>query len=159
MFSYGIHYPQPGFQALTPKESAAMHEVRYRNPLRDRLLARQFVVSIEFVIPESREQFETSIAPVLELAEHIKGDARVDTIGLTDRVKSDDDHDPIRVASLVAEACGKTPIVHLSGKDRDSVWLTEALGRMQAAALENLLLITGDKLKHPPSDRRVHYYD
>ena len=132
---------------------------RYGNLLRDRLERREFVASIEFVTPEASEPFEAAIAPIVELAEHIKADARFHTIAVTDRVKSDDDHDPVRVAARVAEACGKAPTVHLSGKDRDAAWVEDALGRMRGAGLENLLLITGDKVKTPPAGRPVRYRD
>jgi methylenetetrahydrofolate reductase (NADPH) len=132
---------------------------RYRNLLRERLERRDFTAAIEFVTPEASEVLEGAIAPAIELAERIKADPRVDTIAVTDRVRSDRDHDPVVVASRVAEACGKAPTVHLSGKDRDAAWLDSALGRARAAGLENLLLITGDRVKDEPSGRRVRYYE
>src|SRR5437870_9782943 len=131
----------------------------YDNVLRRRLGQAQFVASIEFVTPAAHEPFETAIAPITELAERIKADARFDTIALTDRVKSDHDHDPVRVAAHVAEACGKAPLVHLSGKDRDQAWLLDSLAQMPSAGLENLLLVTGDKMKGAPGDRPIRYYD
>jgi methylenetetrahydrofolate reductase (NADPH) len=136
-----------------------MPDARYRNLLRERLGRREFAAAIEFVTPEASEPLEGAIAPAIELAERIKGDGRVDTIAVTDRVKSDRDHDPVVVASHVAEACGAAPTVHLSGKDRDPAWLDGALGRARAAGLENLLLITGDRVKDEPSGRRVRYHD
>jgi methylenetetrahydrofolate reductase (NADPH) len=132
---------------------------RYVNRARQRLERGEFVASIEFVTPEAHEEFEASIAPIIELAEHVKADSRFDTIALTDRVRSDHDHDPVSVAARVAEASGKSPIVHLSGKDRDPWWIADALRRIQQSGLENLLLITGDKVKNEPTDRRVRYYD
>jgi methylenetetrahydrofolate reductase (NADPH) len=130
-----------------------------RNELRERLSRGEFVVSVEVVTPEASEEFESAIAPITEFAERTKGDARVHTLALTDRVKSDHDHDPIRVAARVAEASGKAPTVHLAGKDRDRPWLVDALARMKGARLENLLLITGDKVKTPAPGRRIRYYD
>lgn len=131
----------------------------YQNLWWEGLRSGQFVASIEFVTPEASEELEGAIAPVIELAEHIKADPRFATIALTDRVKSDRDHDPIVVASRVAEACRKAPIVHLSGKDRDPTWLADALRRATAAGLGNLLLITGDKVKSEPGHRRIRYHD
>jgi methylenetetrahydrofolate reductase (NADPH) len=136
-----------------------MDDAGHDNVLRRRLERRQFVASIEYVTPEAHEAFESAIAPVTELAEHIKADGRFDTIALTDRVKSDYDHDPVRVAARVAEACGKVPIVHLSGKDRDAVWVADALARMRDNGLDNTLLVTGDKVRTAPSGRPVRYYD
>jgi methylenetetrahydrofolate reductase (NADPH) len=131
----------------------------YPNLLRRGLAAGEFVASVEYVTPEVSEPFETAIAPIVDLAEHIKADPRFHTLAITDRVKSDHDHDPVRVAEHVAAACGKAPTVHLSGKDRDGRWLTDALRRMRAAGLENVLMVTGDKVKHPPRDRAVRYLD
>ncbi|MBI4637039.1 MAG: methylenetetrahydrofolate reductase C-terminal domain-containing protein [Candidatus Rokubacteria bacterium] len=136
-----------------------MEAPRHSNELRRRLSGGEWVVSIEFVTPEASEEFEGAIAPIVALGERSKGDPRIHTIALTDRVKSDDDHDPVRVARRVAEASGKAPTVHLSGKDRDPAWLADALGRMREAGLENLLLITGDKVKSPGSHGRVRYHD
>ena len=136
-----------------------MERADYQNLWRDGLRSGQFVASIEFVTPNASEELEAAIAPAIELAEHIKGDPRFAAIALTDRVKSDDDHDPVVVASWVAESCRKAPIVHLSGKDRDPAWLADALGRAEAAGLENVLLITGDKVRSDPADRPVRYHD
>lgn len=124
-----------------------------------RLAAGEFVASIEFVTPEASEEFEVAVSPIVELGSQIKTDPRIHTIAVTDRVKSDDDHDPVRMAGRVAEASGKAPTVHLSGKDRDRPWLLDALVRMQGAGLENLLLITGDRVKAEPGNRPVRYYD
>jgi methylenetetrahydrofolate reductase (NADPH) len=51
------------------------------------------------------------------------------------------------------------PTVHLSGKDRDAAWAADALRRLEAAGLEDLLLVTGDKVRAEPGGRRVRYYD
>jgi len=136
-----------------------VEQPRYANDLRQRISRGEFVVSIEFVTPEASEEFEVAIAPVVALAERLKGDPRIHTVALTDRVKSDHDHDPVRVAARVAEASGKAPTVHLSGKDRDQAWLLDSLAQMPAAGLENLLLVTGDKVKSAPGDRPIRYYD
>jgi methylenetetrahydrofolate reductase (NADPH) len=74
-------------------------------------------------------------------------------------VKSDDDHDPVRVAHRVAEASGKAATVHLSGKDRQPAYVADSLGRMREAGLENLLLVTGDKVKTDRGAEPVRYYD
>ena len=132
---------------------------RYHNALREQVRGGGFAAAIEYVTPEVSEEFEGAVAPIVELAERIKGDPRLHAIALTDRVKSDDDHDPVRVGARIAEVCGKAPTVHLSGKDRDAAWIAGALGRMQAASLENTLLVTGDKVKSAPASRRVRYHD
>lgn len=129
------------------------------NLLRRRLHAGEFVLSVEFVTPAASEALETALGPGLMLAECAKGDARIAAVAVTDRVKSDDDHDPVVVAGRIAEASGKAPLVHLAGKDRDPAWLAAALDRMMALGLDNALLVTGDAVRRPPAGRRVRYYD
>jgi methylenetetrahydrofolate reductase (NADPH) len=136
-----------------------MAEAGYRNVVRERIENGDFAAIIEFTTPEASEEFETAIAPIVELGARIRDDARVAGVALTDRVKSDDDHDPVRVAHRVAQASGKATTVHLSGKDRDPAYVADALGRMRHLGLENLLLVTGDKLKSDAGGRAVRYYD
>lgn len=131
----------------------------YRNALREGISRGEFVACVEFVTPTTSEEFEVGIAPLIELGERVKGDSRVHAIAVTDRVKSDDDHDPVLVAQRVAEASGKVPTVHVAGKNRERESALGALGRARAAGLENVLLITGDKVKSQPGDRHVRYYD
>jgi methylenetetrahydrofolate reductase (NADPH) len=71
-------------------------------------------------------------------------DDRVAAVALTDRVPSTTTHDPVALAPRVAELSGKTPLVHLSGKNRSAANVQEHLERLAAAGLENVLLVTGD---------------
>lgn len=141
------------------RRSLQQRHGRYANELRRCLSKGGFAVSVEFVTPPAAEVFEQAVAPAVELAERVKGDRRFHTVAVTDRVKSDEDYDPLMVAKRIAEVSGKTPTVHLAGKDRDRRWLQEQLLRMAEAGLENVLLVTGDRLKHEPGNRPVRYYD
>jgi methylenetetrahydrofolate reductase (NADPH) len=132
---------------------------KYLNVVREQVQTGGFAAVIEFTTPESSEEFEAAIAPIIELGARIKDDPRVAGVALTDRVKSDDDHDPVRVAHRVAEASGKATTVHLSGKDRDPAYVADALVRMRRAGLENVLLVTGDKVKRDRGGDVVRYYD
>jgi methylenetetrahydrofolate reductase (NADPH) len=136
-----------------------MPQPKYRNVVRERLENGGFAAVIEFTTPEAGEDFVTAIAPVVELGERIKDDPRVAGVALTDRVKSDHDHDPVRVADRVAAASGKATTVHLSGKDRQPSYVADALFRMRELSLENVLLVTGDKLKSDRGREKVRYYD
>lgn len=136
-----------------------MARARYHNMVREQIGTGRFAVVIEVTTPEASEAFEGAIAPIVELGEQIKADPRIAGVALTDRVKSDHDHDPVRVAHRVAEASGKATTVHLSGKDRQPDYVAGALRRMGGLGLENLLLVTGDKVKGDPGARRVCYYD
>jgi methylenetetrahydrofolate reductase (NADPH) len=136
-----------------------MAQAGYRNVVREQLEHGGFAAVVEFTTPEASEEFEGAIAPIVELGQRIKSDPRVAGVALTDRVKSDHDHDPVRVAHRVAEASGKAPTVHLSGKDRQPAYVADALRRMREAGLENLLLVTGDKVKSDRGAEPVRYYD
>jgi methylenetetrahydrofolate reductase (NADPH) len=129
------------------------------NRLRDALSTRRFAVMVEVVTPPRDVELTAALAPALGLARAVAGDARVDALSVTDRVRSDDDHDPVHVAAMLAAACGVTPVVHLSGKDRAPEQLARALGGLAEAGLENVLCVTGDRLKAMPADRRVRFLD
>jgi methylenetetrahydrofolate reductase (NADPH) len=127
--------------------------------LHDSLAAGRFTCTVEVVSPTVEEDLETALGPVLALARYAKGEPRISAIAVTDRVKSDRDRDPVDVAHRVALECGKAPLVHLAGKDRGPRDLARSLEWMSGLGLRDVLLVTGDRLKDPPSDRRVRYHD
>ncbi|MBI1734509.1 MAG: methylenetetrahydrofolate reductase C-terminal domain-containing protein, partial [Candidatus Rokubacteria bacterium] len=129
------------------------------NRFRQRLADGRFVITIEIVTPSRDRELGQALAPALMLASGVADDRRVAALGVTDRVRSDDDHDPVRVAVALARASGTTPVVHLSGKDRCPETFDQALGGLAAAGIDNVLCVTGDRLKVPPVDRRVRYLD
>lgn len=138
----------------TPDDGSPME-----NGLREGLAKGRFTVAVEVVTPEQTKALGAALAPILRTARALAQDPRVAGLTVTDRVKSDHDHDPVRVALEVAWASGKAPLVHLSGKDRTEADLEASLARMDALGLENVLCVTGDRLKHPPEDRPVRYVD
>jgi methylenetetrahydrofolate reductase (NADPH) len=93
------------------------------------------------------------------LASAAAGDPRIAGLSVTDRVRSDDDHDPVEVAARVASASGKVPVVHLSGKNRTPADLERGIRRLSELGLPNVLCVTGDRPKAPPPGRRVPYLD
>lgn len=129
------------------------------NRLREALSKGEFAVTVEVVAPERSKELGVALAPILRLARALASDPRLVGLSVTDRVKSDRDHDPIRIALEVAWASGKAPLVHLSGKDRTPADLERSLRRLDELGLENVLCVTGDRLKTPPPDRAVRYLD
>jgi methylenetetrahydrofolate reductase (NADPH) len=129
------------------------------NRLREALDKGRFAVTVELVTPERARPLPEALAPSATLAAGLAGDARVAALGVTDRVRSDDDHDPVRVAAALARVAGTMPLVHLSGKDRTLEDVARSLGALEAAGLANVLCITGDWLKAPPAERPVRYVD
>lgn len=70
-------------------------------------------------------------------------------ITLADRVHSDEDVEPLVTAQAYPEEIEK--ILHFAGKGRDISDFEAFLDRAEAANQKNLLLLTGDKLKHHQS--------
>jgi methylenetetrahydrofolate reductase (NADPH) len=129
------------------------------NRLRAALAQGRFAVTVEIVPPPRDGDVAAALGARLELVHTAARDERIAAFSVADRVLSDDDHDPIAVALVVARAGGTTPLVHLSGKDRGWVQLAWSLGRLAEAGLDNILCVTGDRLKTMPRDRRVSFAD
>src|SRR5207245_9153662 len=125
------------------------------NGVRQGLAGRSFVLTVELATPRTSEPFEQAIAPLLVLAREVRDDPRIDAIALTDRSRSDQDHDPILTGHRVAEEAGKMPIVHWAGKDRILRHLEADLQRAEALGLDTVLLATGERVRRPPGGRPV----
>ena len=129
------------------------------NRLRESLAARRFTITVEVVPPSRGVALDDALAAAMTLARGIAGDDRIAGLSVTDRVLGDDDHDPVTAAVLLARESGKSPLVHLSGKDRTPSQTTRSLEELASAGLENVLCVTGDRLKAMPSDRRVPFLE
>ena len=112
----------------------------------------EFVASCDHVLGEDLVQLDAFVRE-LGRRDEVAG------FSVTDRVHSDSDPDPVKMAATVMEHTGSQPLVHWSGKDRSEHDLHDSLAAMQGAGLENLLLLSGDKLKEPPTDRRPRYLE
>jgi 5,10-methylenetetrahydrofolate reductase len=69
---------------------------------------------------------------------------------VTDRVVSERDPDPVAAASHLSDQSGKQPLVHFSGKGREIKDFQNFLRRLDENGLNNVLCITGDRLKETP---------
>ncbi len=136
-----------------------MSRATYPNHVRESLSTGDFILTIELATPVATVPLDDAIRPLLVLAREIRDDPRVDAIALTDRSRSDHDHDPIVTGHRVAEVSGKLPIIHWAGKDRNLGDLDADLQRAEALGLDTLLLVTGDKVRHQPAGRPVRYLD
>ncbi len=127
--------------------------------MREALAAGRFVLTVEVTSPQASQPFEEAIRPLLALAREVRSDPRIDAIALTDRSRSDNDHDPVAIGGRIADLSGKMPIVHWAGKDRSLRDLEASLRRAETLGLKTFLLVTGDKIRRPPPDRPVRYLD
>ncbi|MGE8113671.1 MULTISPECIES: methylenetetrahydrofolate reductase C-terminal domain-containing protein [Pseudomonas] len=122
--------------------------------LKAALRENQFVCVMEFVPKPSAERFAAMEA--IMARGQLCGWPM--TIAIGDRVGSSLDMSP-----LDALASFNTPLPalpHFSGKDRERHHLLAQLQRMDAAGLDQLLLLTGDRLPgHQPGQRPVRYLE
>ena len=116
---------------------------RFPNQLRKDLIERRFAVTFEVTTPRP----DQSLHEIEAFARDLACEPRVSAVAVTDRVRSDEDRDPVDVASMVAEASGRQPLVHWAGKGRSSADFAGALHHADEAGLENVLCLTGDKVR------------
>lgn len=128
------------------------------NALREALHERRFFWSVEF-IPSVDKVLRDDLCKLGGLGELIRSAPLVAGFSVTDRVVSDRDPDPIAAAAHLADTSGKQPLVHFSGKDRDIDDLHEFVDRMRQNGLQNILCLSGDRLKQERADRRTCYLE
>ena len=126
---------------------------RPQNEIRNALRKGRFFWTIEFVA-SSDHVLNDDLVTVDSFVRALARRPEVAGFSVTDRVHSDNDPDPVMMAKHIRDHAGTQPLVHWSGKDRSITDFESSLEAMNAAKLENILLLTGDKLKTPPTDRR-----
>ena len=122
------------------------------NLLKQALHDRQFVCVMEFVPkPQRLAGFEQ-----LMQRGHLSGWPML--AGIADRVGSNLDLSPLDTFAALSTPVPVMP--HFSGKDRERQDLLAQLERMDQLGLEQLLLLTGDRLHgHEPGQRPVRYLE
>jgi methylenetetrahydrofolate reductase (NADPH) len=133
-------------------------EVTHANGIRDALVNGQFFWTLEF-IPSVDQILRDALNKLEPLSIAVNDTSLLAGFSVTDRVHSDRDPDPVAAASHLMLHSGKQPLVHWSGKGRDITDLHAALGRMADNGLENMLILTGDRLKETAIDRRPRYLE
>ncbi|MFF5867890.1 methylenetetrahydrofolate reductase C-terminal domain-containing protein [Pseudomonas sp. NPDC012596] len=122
--------------------------------LKSALHEKHFVCVMEFVPKPSAERF-AAMEAIMARA-HLCGWPM--TVAIGDRVGSPLDLSPLDALSSFSSPVPALP--HFSGKDRERHHLLAQLQRMDAAGLDQLLLLTGDRLPgHQPGERPVRYLE
>lgn len=122
--------------------------------LKTALREQNFVCVTEFVPKPSAERFAAMEAIMVRA--HLCGWPM--TIAIGDRVGSPLDMSPLDALASFSNPVPALP--HFSGKDRERHHLLAQLQRMDAAGLDQLLLLTGDRLPgHEPGQRPVRYLE
>ena len=129
-----------------------------RNSLRDALDDRRFFWTIEF-IPSVDKILRDELNKLGGVADLVRADDGLAGFSVTDRVVSDRDPDSVAAGAHLLDASGKQPLVHFSGKGREIDDLHAFLERMSRNGLSNMLVLTGDRLKEEPKDRRPRYLE
>src|SRR5688500_645357 len=123
------------------------------NAIREGLHNGRFFWTIEF-IPSRDKVLRDELHKLGGIAGVLSEDPLLAGFAVTDRVASDRDPDPVAAASHLLDATGKQPLVHFSGKGRELQHLHEFLSRLRENGLKNVLILTGDRLREEPKDRR-----
>ncbi|MGJ7547252.1 methylenetetrahydrofolate reductase C-terminal domain-containing protein [Pseudomonas alloputida] len=122
--------------------------------LKAALREKHFVCVMEFVPKPSAERFAAMEA--IMARGQLCGWPM--TVAIGDRVGSPLDMSPLDALGSFSAPLPALP--HFSGKDRERHHLLAQLQRMDAAGLDQLLLLTGDRLPgHQPGERPVRYLE
>lgn len=127
--------------------------------LAEELQRGRFVLTVESPPLVGSRPLEEVLADILRVARWVQQDRRVAALTVSDRVRTDRDHDAVLVASRVAEATGAAPLVHLAGKGRTVADLERDLERAGGAGLSSFLFLTGDALREAPAAGPARYLD
>lgn len=141
-----------------PAGCEAALRVQPANAIRSCLREHRFCWTVEF-IPSADKVLQDQLAAQQGLAQAMGRDPQLAGFSVTDRVHSDRDPDPVGAAAQLLRQSGRQPFVHFSGKDRETEDLAAAIARMRVEGLENLLVVTGDRLKEAPRGRRPRYLE
>ncbi|MBA3507632.1 MAG: methylenetetrahydrofolate reductase C-terminal domain-containing protein [Betaproteobacteria bacterium] len=128
------------------------------NALKEALHEGRFFWTIEF-IPSVDKVLHDALHKLGGTAEIMRQEPELVGFSVTDRVVSDRDPEPLAPASRLLEASCKQPLVHFSGKGRDISDLHSFLERMEEHKLENMLCLTGDRLREEKKGERARYLE
>ena len=124
------------------------------NPLAEALKTGKFVLLVEQNAPGLTQPFDAAMALASGIARRIADLPHVSGLVATDRLRSEDSHDPVATAALLADTSGKPCVMILSGKGANRDRVRDCLARAASHNLRNLLPVTGDRSdKHTPFKR------
>jgi methylenetetrahydrofolate reductase (NADPH) len=128
------------------------------NTISAKLHAKQFFWTLEFVpaIDKALDDELDKLSPLFSL---VNQSPTIAGFAVADRVVSDKDPDPIEAASQILLRTHQQPIVHFSGKGREARDLRGTIERMARHQLQNILILSGDKLKEPNLQGRDRYLE
>jgi len=154
----GIVPLRTGF-AIEVEEALPARELpKSANSLKEALHEGRFFWTIEF-IPSVDKVLHDALHKLGGVAEIVRQEPELAGFSVTDRVVSDRDPEPLAPASRLLDASCKQPLVHFSGKGREISDLHSFLERMEEHKLENMLCLTGDRLREEKKGERARYLE
>jgi len=130
---------------LVDPTKAPGHDVN-ANQIYSNLKKKKFFWTLEFV-PSVDKILKDELEKLDQLFVMARDSPLIAGFSVADRVHSDRDPDPIAASSQILLRTNKQPLIHLSGKGRELHDLSESIIRLTTLGLENILILTGDKLK------------
>lgn len=130
----------------------------YKNAIREGLTNGDFLYTLEHV-PELRGAGRLALDRLARDAELIGRDPRIRGVNIGDRVKSTNCFSTVECGKIVAEASGLVPLLHLAGKDREPQEAVGVIRQALDAGLNNMLLVTGDRIMEPTRPGRTRYHE
>lgn len=134
------------------------HVVNAENCFRKFIASGRFFYTLEY-IPSAKKPLVEDIAANKEISAEIRSSNVIAGYAVTDRVVSDSDPDPTIAAAHLRLSTGKQPLVHLSGKGREIRDFEKSLRNITDSGLENVLILTGDRLHDEPPNVRPRYLE
>lgn len=111
---------------------------------------------LECGTPPAEQPFDSAVAVGLALARKVGSLAGVGGMLVTDRMRTEESHDPVEMAVRLREACGKAVVMTVSGKGSDEHRVRDLLARASSAGLRNILAVTGDRSDRHPQPHGMH---
>jgi methylenetetrahydrofolate reductase (NADPH) len=143
---------------LEPKVIENDRTIASVNAIQERLYAKEFFWTLEFV-PSHDKALQDELDKLTPVFGLLEQSSIIAGFAVADRVVSDKDPDPIEAALRILLRTHQQPIVHFSGKGREGIDLINAIERMAEAKLQNILILSGDKLKEPNLSVRDRYLE
>ena len=125
------------------------------NPLAERLRAAQFTCLVEIDTPRADQPFESAVGIANNLARCAHNHEMVQAIAVTDRLRSENTHDPVQVAQSLQNTTPKPLLVHISGKGSDTHRVRTLLGSAYSSGIRSVLAVTGDRSDLHPGPRNT----
>ncbi len=143
------------------KSTLNSHQLKIRfdddNPLAMRMRNGEFSFLLEFDTPPLDRDLEKAAAMPIFLAKRLENVSSINALAVTDRLHTEDSHDPSAMAEIMGAKSGKPTVMNLSGKGSSDNRVRELTARANSEGIQTILPITGDRSdRHPENSALLH---